>query len=132
MKDRGHASERRETQRVLDASEHGIRSVRIRPGHAAAVIDVSATGALIETNHRLLPGTVVELTVETNQHRARIRGRVVRCAVVQVRAATVFYRGGIAFDSHLPWFVREEGYPIPAGEQSDGPFGRAPVTRTPV
>jgi len=43
--------------------------------------------------------------------------------VSQVRAASVFYRGGIAFDRHLPWMAPHEGYPLPASEQSD-PLGR--------
>ena len=121
--------ERRQSRRLSDAAEHGIRSVRIRPGHDAAVVDVSSTGALVETSHRLMPGRVVELNLETDRDRASVRGRVVRCSVVQVRAATVFYRGGIAFDRHLPWFVPAEGYPLPAAEQSDSLGRRDAATR---
>src|SRR5471032_2072338 len=66
---------------------------------------VSAGGALIETSHRLLPGTSVELQVATGTERASIRGQVLRCAVVRVRPTWVCYRGAIAFDRHLPWFV---------------------------
>ena len=76
-------------------------------GIARALIDVSAGGALIETNHRLLPGTSVELQVETGTDRANVRGQVLRCAVVRVRPTWVCYRGAIAFDRHLPWFVDE-------------------------
>ena len=36
---------------------------RLRPGRAARVVDVSAGGALIETDWRLLPGLRVELQV---------------------------------------------------------------------
>jgi hypothetical protein len=44
----------------LDALEkHGIVSACVRPGYRARLIDVSAGGALIETSHRLLPGTSV-------------------------------------------------------------------------
>jgi hypothetical protein len=124
--------DRRQCRRVPDANEHGIRSIRIRPGHAANVVDVSSSGALVETSHRLLPGAVVELHVETDGQRANVRGRVVRCSVVRVRAATVFYRGGIAFDRHLPWFVPEEGYRLPAAEQSDSQGKRDAATRVVV
>ncbi|SRR5258708_8212033 len=100
----------RRGMRRLDALEdHGIVSASVRPGHRARLIDVSAGGALIETSHRLLPGTSVELQVDTGTNRARVRGRVLRCAVVRVRPTWVCYRGAIAFDRHLPWFVEDDG-----------------------
>ena len=98
-------SERRQTRRHLDADEHGIVSTRVRPGHRAKLIDVSAGGALIETNHRLLPGTSVELHLETGTHRTNVRGRVLRCAIVLIRPSGVCYRGAIGFDRHLPWLL---------------------------
>jgi hypothetical protein len=96
-------------RRVETFEEHGIVSARVRPGHRARLIDVSAGGALIETGHRLLPGTSVELQVETGTRKANVRGHVVRCAVVRVRPTWVCYRGAIAFDRHLPWFIEERG-----------------------
>ncbi len=100
--------DRRETPRQCDADEHGIVAARVRPGHLARVIDVSAGGALIETTHRLLPGTVVELLVERGAQHTRVRGRVLRCAVVSVHPTWVGYRGAIGFDRHLPWLLDEE------------------------
>jgi len=100
----------RRGMRRLDAREdHGIVSACVRPGSRARLIDVSAGGALIETSHRLLPGTSIELCVETGTDRASIRGQVLRCAVVRVRPTWVCYRGAIRFDRHLPWFVDERG-----------------------
>jgi hypothetical protein len=107
MKD---SSPDRRGARRLDAFEdHRIVSACVRPGHRARLIDVSSGGALIETNHRLLPGTSVELQVENGANRASVRGRVLRCAVVRVRPTWVCYRGAIAFDRDLPWFVDERG-----------------------
>jgi hypothetical protein len=102
-------SDRRGMRRLEALEEHGIVSACVPPGHRARLIDVSAGGALIETSHRLLPGTSVELQVETSKDRASIRGQVLRCAVVRVRPTWVCYRGAIAFDRHLPWFVDERG-----------------------
>ena len=82
-------------------------SACVRPGHHARVIDVSAAGVLLETSHRLLPGTKVEVQVETGSERASMRGHVLRCAVVRLRPTWVCYRGAIAFERHLPWFVDE-------------------------
>jgi hypothetical protein len=91
----GDAHERRGTKRLAALDDHRIVSACVRPGHRARLIDVSAGGALIETSPRLLPGS--------------IRGQVLRCAVVRVRPTWVCYRGAIAFDRHLPWFVDERG-----------------------
>ena len=99
--------DRRGMRRLEVVDEHRIVSARVRPGHRARLIDVSAGGALIETSHRLLPGTSVELQVDTGTDRASIRGQVLRCAVVRVRPTWVCYRGAIAFDRHLPWYVVE-------------------------
>jgi hypothetical protein len=107
-------------RRALDAN--GIVRTRIRPGHAAALVDLSAAGALIETTRRLLPDTFVEMYVETRSHRVTVRGRIVRSAVISVRPAVVCYRAAIQFDSYLPWFVEDDG-PV----QVSGPAGRARV-----
>ena len=109
---------RREASRLTHHHDHGIVSVRIRPGHAASLVDISASGALLETMHRLLPGTTIDLHVETAGERARFRGRVVRCAVVSVRAAAVAYRGAVAFDHPLPWFAIVSGRAGVAGVES--------------
>lgn len=103
--------DRRLMRRLEAFEEHRIVSACVRPGHRARLIDVSAGGALIETSHRLLPGTSVELQVETGAERASVRGQVLRCAVIRLRPTWVCYRGAIAFDRHLPWFVRERGEP---------------------
>lgn len=104
------------------SEDHGIISASVRPGHVAAVIDVSGGGALIDTGRRLLPGSGVDLQVETAQRRATLHGRVIRCAVVQLRAASVCYRAAIAFDRHLPWFAEDgsRGYSVPDAETRSG------------
>jgi hypothetical protein len=103
--------DRRGARRLEAFEEHRIVSASVQPGHRARVIDVSAGGALIETSLRLLPGSAVELQVETGTDRARLRGQVLRCSVVRLRPTWVCYRGAIAFDRHLPWFVEERREP---------------------
>jgi hypothetical protein len=107
-------SDRRLTARQRRVDEHGIVATRVSPGHRAMLLDVSAGGALIETNHRLLPGASVELQVDANTRRTSVRGCVLRCAVVRVRPTFVCYRGAIAFDRHLPWFADTSGYQVPS------------------
>jgi hypothetical protein len=109
-------SDRRQMHRHQHVEQHGIVSARVRPGHLAKVIDVSAGGALIETSHRLLPGTSVELHVDRGTHHTRVRGRVLRCAVVRVRPSSVCYRGAIGFDRHLAWLLGDDGCPVTSRE----------------
>jgi hypothetical protein len=101
--------DRRTMRRLHGLEEHGIVATRVRPGHRANLIDVSAAGAMIETSYRLLPGAAVELHLETDSTHTTIRGRVVRCAVARVRPSSVCYRGAIAFERDLPWFVDDSG-----------------------
>jgi hypothetical protein len=109
---------------------HDVVTARVRPGRQVSIIDLSASGALIETSHRLLPGTDVELHVEGTDRSATMRGRVLRCAVSQVRSSSVSYRGAIAFERHLPWFVNEEGsgYGVHTSEKRSGQTFRADAT----
>lgn len=100
--------DRRQSRRLL-VEEHSIVGARVRPGLDVALVDVSAGGALVETVHRLLPGSAIELQLDAGDKRAAVRGRVLRCAVARLRAGAVWYRGAIGFDRHLPWFVEGEG-----------------------
>jgi len=102
------AFERRRMPRLQREEDHRIVAARVRPGYRAQLIDVSAGGALVETNCRLLPGSFVELHMETSTAHVKVRGRVLRCSVANVRPSFVCYRGAICFDRHLPWFVRDD------------------------
>lgn len=111
-------SERRRMRRHR-LHEHDITTARIKPGRQASLIDVCAGGALIETAHRLLPGSPIELHLATAERHVAMRGHVLRCTVVRLRASAVSYRGAIGFDGHLPG-VREDdeiGYSVPGAER---------------
>jgi len=122
--------DRRRSARYRQVDEHRIVSTRIRPGHVAAVVNVSAGGALIETVRRLLPGAAVELQLERRDDRVALRGAMARCWVSRLNARCVWYRGAIVFDRELPWFLepRVDGYPLLRGESRSGTAVRARVT----
>lgn len=101
----GHVVDRRRAKRSGIPSQHGVIRARVRPGHDASVVNISARGALIETAYRLLPGSFVDLHFETSRERAAIRARVLRCSVVGVLATSVSYRGAVHFDRALLWLV---------------------------
>jgi hypothetical protein len=115
-------------RRLEQVEEHRIVDTRVRPGHGALIIDVSAGGALIETTYRLLPGTSVELHMERDTQNTRVRGQVLRCAVVKVRPTAVCYRGAIRFDRHLPWFVDDSGSSVSSTESRPLHPSRAAIT----
>jgi hypothetical protein len=108
--------ERRRSRRASDVAEHGVVCARVRPGHAAIVVNVSPDGALIETGHRLLPGTTVVLHFESLDRRESVRGRVLRSTVACVRASGISYRGAVRFESPLTCLRRPftAEYPVPA------------------
>ena len=111
------ATDRRRRARFRDQGLHGVISARVRPGHAVDIVDVSAAGALVETEKRLLPGAPIELQLTTEAGTTPMRGRVVRCSVARLRPSSVLYRGGISFDTHLPWFADRDDV------MSGGAFG---------
>ncbi len=126
----GSDEERRQSPRRSDFDAHGIVAVRVRPGHAATVLDVSAGGALVETEYRLLPGSSIDLQIETAARRTFVRGRVLRCAVSMVQRSSVRYRGAIGFDRQLSWFSDEgpNGYRLPGAGSRPGHAFRADAT----
>ena len=99
--------EHRQWPRWRRVIEHEITSIRLRPGRAATLIDVSAAGALIEAEGRLEPGSVVELQMTKAGRSITVRGRVVRSVVSRLYADAIWYRGGVAFDRRLAWLVDE-------------------------
>jgi hypothetical protein len=85
------------------------------------LLDISAGGVLIETTHRLLPGTTVELQLDSLNGRDSARGQVTRCEVVSVRAGSISYRGAVSFERPVGSLQQlPQEYPVPARR---GPTG---------
>jgi hypothetical protein len=93
-------------------------SVRVRPGHIVMPIDLSPAGVLVESEHPMRPGALVDVQIAAGDRRIAMRGRVVRCAVSKLRLGRVWYRAGISFDMHHPWLTTETqgGYALPITE----------------
>ena len=95
-------TDRRKTPRTSAIAWTGMERARLRPGRTARVVDLSAGGALIETDWRLLPGARVELQLGDPSPLFTVRGRILRCHVTLLDRARIRYRGALAFDQLLP------------------------------
>lgn len=70
----------------------------MRAGPELSVIDISDTGALVEGDTRLLPGTRIDVHLITRTGRLLVRSRVVRAHVCLLQPNRIGYRAGLAFD----------------------------------
>ncbi len=71
----------------------------VRPGHPVALIDLSASGALIEGTRPLRPGGRAHLQLSTDARTVWMNGHVLRCAVWALDAQVgVRYRSAVKFD----------------------------------
>jgi hypothetical protein len=83
----------------LDAGEAGFnKEVKLSPGGAAELLNVSETGLLVESKTRLSTGAKVLITL-TGKEPKRLTGRVVRCQVCAIhRDGTMTYQTALALD----------------------------------
>jgi hypothetical protein len=126
------ASERRAGRRG-SATEHGIVSARVRPGHHAVVLNLSPGGALIETSVQLRPGAPVELQLEAIDRRTVTGGRILRCAISCLASSSVLYRAAIAFDRPSSWFNDlPSGYAVPSADTASDARARVAQTQDAV
>jgi hypothetical protein len=95
------SGERRATPRVIPVEDSGIERARLRPGRTAWVIDLSAGGALLETDWRLLPGTRVDLQLGDPAPVFKVTGRILRCHVALLDRERIRYRGALVFEAPL-------------------------------
>lgn len=126
--------ERRASPRRRTLQEHGVVSIRVRPGRlgcGVVLIDVCAAGALVESEHQLCPGTSIEVHMAADERCIAMRGRVLRCSVSRLRVSGVWYRSAIGFDRHHPWFIdhAERGYLVPMPETQRDSAERAGTSR---
>jgi len=95
------AHDRRTWARVVCSSQREPCVARVRSGHEARIVNLSAGGVLLETAVQLMPGAVIDLRLMSDGRVEPARGRVVRCFVHEVRPESVRYRAGIAFERRV-------------------------------
>jgi PilZ domain len=90
-------ADRRQYLRRIPEAKELLSQVRLRGGRELEVKNISAGGALLEGESRLLPGTHVDLHVMTRQGRVVVRARILRASVVRLTADSVGYRIALLF-----------------------------------
>jgi len=102
----------------LDANEAGFnREVKMSPGGAAELLNVSETGLLVEGKTRLATGSKVLITL-TGREQRRLTGRVVRCQVCAIhRDGTMTYQTALALDQPAGIEIAAPQVPAPIAEE---------------
>jgi PilZ domain len=126
----GLLTERRGSARRWLSAEGRSAQVRIRSGHPAVVLNISAGGVLVESESRLPPGTTIEMIFEEPDKRVSVKGRVLRSAVTRVLRNGVSYQVAVAFDRHLASAPDSAaGYCIPPPHNRTTALFRADATQ---
>jgi hypothetical protein len=80
-------------------------SARIRGGHDVMVINLSASGALIEGSRPLRPGARVEVYLAGDPPDAVLPARVARCLVAAIDAEHgITYHAALSFERRFEWW----------------------------
>ena len=95
----GVIGERRQAPRVAPHRTPWCADAVLRPGQPVRLVNISRTGALIESVGRLRPGAAADLHLIGVSARQHVRGRVERCQVVGLDP--LCYRGAIVFDERI-------------------------------
>ena len=88
--------ERRRDSRFSQRVIAVMRAV-LRPGRAVSLVNLSAGGALVESQRPLRPGSNVHLQLVADDRTIGLPARVLRCAVATIDAEGVQYRGALMF-----------------------------------
>lgn len=108
----------------------------MRPGQRLVVVDVSASGALVEGGRPLRPGSDIEVQLEGDARSGMVGAHVTRCSVAALHGESgITYRAALAFNQACDW-VREiltpNGYPVHGGHSADAGAGDESGDRLPA
>jgi hypothetical protein len=93
---------KRADPRYPAAAVAAIKSVRLSPGDTVTLVNVSASGILVEGKTRFVPGTRLTVVFEGPVAPPQIKGRVVRCQVSAIGGGgTLQYQSAIAFEGRV-------------------------------
>ena len=90
-------SDRRAYPRLAARDLSWLRTAHLAGGASISLVDLSAGGALLETEVPLKPGSVLTLEISGSSFEASVPFKVLRCCIASLREETATYRGACAF-----------------------------------
>jgi len=112
-----------------------IQGIRLAPtGSTAALVNMSATGVLVECASRPLPGAILTVHFTGTFSPASMKSRVVRCEVAGIAAdGSLRYHVGLAFNTRIALpNETEDGADASAAPPSAPPLAAAVVAAAAV
>ena len=107
-------SNRRVDPRYPAAAIPAITAMRLSPGEAVTLVNISASGVLVEGKTRFVPGTRVTVHFEGTIKPNQIKARVVRCQVSAIGGGgSLQYQSAIAFEGRMDLPVEGSALPVP-------------------
>ena len=108
-------SNRRVDPRYPPAAIPAITGMRLSPGEVVSLVNISASGVLVEGKTRFVPGTRVTVHFEGTIKPNQIKARVIRCQVSAIGGGgSLQYQSAIAFEGRMDLPVEESVLPHPA------------------
>ncbi len=105
-------SNRRVDPRYPASAVPAITAMRLSPGEAVTLVNVSASGVLVEGKTRFVPGTRVTVHFEGAIKPNQIKARVVRCQVSAIGSGgSLQYQSAITFEGRMDLQVDEAALP---------------------
>ncbi len=105
-------SNRRVDPRYPAAVMPAITAMRLSPGEAVTLVNISASGVLVEGKTRFVPGTRVTVHFEGTIKPNQIKARVVRCQVSAIGGGgSLQYQSAIAFEGRMDLPVDDAALP---------------------
>lgn len=90
----------------------GITGMRLSPGDNVRLLNISASGVLVEGKTRFVPGTRVSVIFEGPSAPKTVKGKVVRCQVSSIGGGgSLQYQSAIAFEAKIELPVDEATLP---------------------
>jgi hypothetical protein len=130
-------SNRRVDPRYPAAAIPAITGMRLSPGEAVTLVNISASGVLVEGKIRFVPGTRVTVHFEGTIKPNQIKARVVRCQVSAIGGGgSLQYQSAIAFEGRMDLPVDEAALPPSAApppvEEPAPKKGKAAAAQAPT
>jgi hypothetical protein len=86
--------------------------MRLSPGDAVKLVNISASGVLVEGKTRFVPGTRVTVIFEGPAAPPSVKARVIRCQVSAIGGGgSLQYHSAIAFEAKIELPVDEAALP---------------------